>query len=77
MEGKMPTRTIQLKYPPSLLRRPIINQVILDFEVSINIMQAQITSEEGWLEIQISGEGREVARAMAWLEEIGIQVDEK
>ena len=72
----MSTRTIKLKYPHSLLRRPIINQVILDFEVSVNIIQAQISSEEGWMEIQISGEGREIARAMAWLEEIGIQVDE-
>lgn len=73
----MPTRTLRLIYPPSLLKRPIINQVILDFEVSINILQAQITLEEGWLEIQISGENREVARAMAWLEEIGIQVIEQ
>jgi ABC-type methionine transport system ATPase subunit len=73
----MPTRTLRLIYPPALLRRPIINQVILDFEVSINILQAQATPEEGWLEIQISGESREVARAMAWLEEIGIQVIEQ
>jgi ABC-type methionine transport system ATPase subunit len=77
MEDSMPTRTLRLIYPPSLLKRPIINQVILDFEVSINILQAQITLEEGWLEIQISGENREVARAMAWLEEIGIQVIEQ
>jgi ABC-type methionine transport system ATPase subunit len=76
MEGIMPTRTLRLVYPPSLLKRPIINQVILDFEVSINIIQAQVTLEEGWLEIQISGESREVARSMAWLEEIGIQVIE-
>ena len=73
----MPTRTLRLIYPPSLLRRPIINQVILDFEVSVNIIQAQVTLEEGWLEIQISGENREVARVMAWLEEIGIQVIEQ
>jgi ABC-type methionine transport system ATPase subunit len=65
-----------MNYPPSLLRRPIINQVILDFEVSINIMRAQISPEEGWLEIQISGEEKEIARSIAWLEEIGIQVDE-
>ncbi|OGO14769.1 MAG: hypothetical protein A2Z14_02850 [Chloroflexi bacterium RBG_16_48_8] len=72
----MPTRTLRLIYPPSLLRHPIINQVILDFEVSINILRAQVTAEEGWLEIQLSGESREVARTMAWLEEIGIQVIE-
>jgi ABC-type methionine transport system ATPase subunit len=72
----MPTRTVRLTYPPSLLRRPIINQVILDFEVSVNILQAQATYEEGWLEVQISGETREIARAMAWMEEIGIKVDD-
>jgi ABC-type methionine transport system ATPase subunit len=77
LEDRMPTRTLRLIYPPSLLRRPIINQVILDFEVSINILQAQVNLEEGWLEVQISGENREVARAMAWLEEIGIQVIEQ
>jgi ABC-type methionine transport system ATPase subunit len=72
----MPTRTLRMNYPPSLLRRPIINQVILDFEVSINILRAQVTPEEGWLEIQISGEGNEIAQVMAWLEDIGIQVVE-
>jgi ABC-type methionine transport system ATPase subunit len=77
LEDRMPTRILRLIYPPSLLRRPIINQVILDFEVSINILQAQVNLEEGWLEVQISGENREVARAMAWLEEIGIQVIEQ
>jgi ABC-type methionine transport system ATPase subunit len=76
LEDSMPTRTLRLIYPPTLLRRPIINQVILDFEVSINILQAQVNLEEGWLEVQISGENREIARAMAWLEEIGIQVIE-
>ena len=77
MEENMPTRTLRLIYPPILLRRPIINQVILDFEVSINILQAEITQEEGWMEVQISGESHEVARTMAWLEEIGIQVIEE
>jgi ABC-type methionine transport system ATPase subunit len=70
----MPSRTLRLDYPPSLLRRPIINQIILDFEVSVNIIQAHITLEEGWMEIQITGEESEITRVIRWLKEVGIHI---
>ena len=70
----MPTKALRLTYPPSLLRRPIINQIILDFEVSVNIIQAQITPEEGWLEIEMTGENQEIRSAAKWLRELGIRV---
>lgn len=70
----MPTRTYRLTYPPSLLRRPIINQVILEFELSVNIIQAHVTHEEGWLEIQVTGDPEEIKRAMNWLSKEGIKI---
>jgi ABC-type methionine transport system ATPase subunit len=70
----MATRTYRLIYPPSLLRRPIINQVILEFELSVNIIQAHVTQEEGWLEIQVAGEPDEIKRAMNWLTKEGISI---
>jgi ABC-type methionine transport system ATPase subunit len=75
-EGVMPTRALRLNYPPSLLRRPIINQIILDFEVSVNIIQAQISLEEGWIEIEMTGEDQEIRRSTKWLREVGIDVIE-
>ncbi len=71
----MPTRTLRLNYPPSLLRQPILNQLILRFKLTVNILQAHITLEEGWLEIEVSGEGQEIEQVIAWLEEEGIEVD--
>lgn len=70
----MATRTYRLVYPPSLLRRPIINQVILEFELSVNIIQANVTQEEGWLEIQVTGDQDEIKRAMKWLTKEGIAI---
>ena len=70
----MATRTYRLIYPPSLLRRTIINQVILEFELSVNIIQAHVTQEEGWLEIQVTGESEEIKRAMNWLTKEGISI---
>ena len=70
----MPTRTIRLNYPPSLLRQPILNQLILRFELTVNIHQAQITIEEGWIEVEVTGEGQEIEHAISWLKEEGIEV---
>ncbi|HEY43212.1 MAG TPA: FeS-binding protein [Anaerolineae bacterium] len=70
----MPTRTLRLNYPPSLLRQPILNQLILHYKITVNIRQAQITLEEGWLEIEAEGEAEEIEHAISWLEEEGIEV---
>jgi ABC-type methionine transport system ATPase subunit len=71
----MPTRTLRLNYPPSLLRQPILNQLIVRFELTVNILQAQITLEEGWLEVEMLGEDQEIEQAISWLEEEGIEVE--
>jgi ABC-type methionine transport system ATPase subunit len=70
----MPTRTLRLNYPAALLRRPILNQVIRDFQVTVNIVRAQISLEEGWLEIEMTGADDEIDRTLVWLESQGLQV---
>jgi len=70
----MPTRTLRLNYPAALLRQPILHQLIRTFDLSVNILRAQITLEEGWLEIQAEGSDAEIDRAQAWLKEQGIEV---
>jgi ABC-type methionine transport system ATPase subunit len=70
----MPTRTWRLNYPAALLRQPILHQLIRSFDLSVNILQAQITLEEGWLEVLAEGMEGELDRAQAWLKEQGIEV---
>jgi hypothetical protein len=48
--------------------------LILRFELTVNIHQAQITLEEGWLEVEVSGDEHEITDAISWLEEEGIEV---
>lgn len=71
----MSTRTLRLNYPPSLASRPVLNHLIRQFEVTVNIRQAHITLEEGWLEAEFSGPEDELDRATAWLEQEGVMVD--
>lgn len=70
----MITRNCRLVYPPSLLREPIISQLIQRFELTANILQAHISLDEGWLEIELIGEPHTIKSALMWLEESGIEV---
>jgi len=70
----MPNRTLRLNYPAALLRQPIVQQLIRTFNVSVNIVRAQISLEEGWLEIEVEGAEAELGRAEAWLGSQGIEV---
>jgi ABC-type methionine transport system ATPase subunit len=70
----MPTRTLRLNYPATLLRQPILHQLIRTFDLSVNILRAQISLDEGWLEIQAEGTDAELERAQAWLRQQGIEV---
>jgi ABC-type methionine transport system ATPase subunit len=70
----MPTRTLRLNYPPSLLRQPILHRLIKNSDLTVNILQAQISIEEGWLEVQMTGSQMDIERAEDWLRGEGIEV---
>ncbi|RPI30228.1 MAG: FeS-binding protein [Chloroflexota bacterium] len=67
--------TIHLVYPPSLVNVPVINQLIRNFNVNINILRAEITNEQGWLDIRMSGPAAVVETAIEWLKDQGIEVN--
>jgi ABC-type methionine transport system ATPase subunit len=76
-EGSMATRTLHLGYPPSLTSQPIVYRLIRTFDLEVNIRQAQIALEQGWLEIEVTGEPDEIERATEWLTRQGITVEER
>jgi ABC-type methionine transport system ATPase subunit len=72
----MVTRSLHLDYSPSLASQPIVYQVIRRFDLEVNIRQAKITLEQGWLEVDVSGDADQIDRAVAWLIEAGLTVRE-
>jgi len=40
-----------------------------------NIRQASVNAEVGIISLSLEGESEEIARAVAWLESLGVQVD--
>jgi len=70
----MSTRVLRLDFSPSRLSEPILNKLIKRHEITVDIRQAHITLEEGWLEVLTTGDEEMIERAIAWLEEEGIEV---
>ncbi len=71
----MVTRILRLNYPPTLAGRPILQDLIRNFDLKVNVQQAHITLEEGWLEAAVDGVPEEIESAIAWLQNEGVKVD--
>ena len=70
----MTEQVIRLIYPPNLLDVPVINQLIRRYDLTVNILRAQVTPQEGWVDVQLSGNSAAIEDAMAWLTSQGIEV---
>jgi ABC-type methionine transport system ATPase subunit len=65
----------RLIYPISLLSVPVINQLIRRYDLTVNILRAQIGGGERWMDVQLSGDEVVIEDAIAWLVSQGIQVE--
>jgi ABC-type methionine transport system ATPase subunit len=70
----MPDQVIRLLYPPHLLDVPIINQLIRRFNLTFNIIRAEVTPEFGWVDLQLTGSSAAIESAITWLTGQGIEV---
>jgi ABC-type methionine transport system ATPase subunit len=70
----MSEQVIRLNYPASLLHVPIINQLIRRYDLTVNLLRAQIGDDTGWLEVQLSGNPLTIEDAITWLKSQGIEV---
>ncbi len=70
----MSDQVVRLIYPPALLSVPIINQLIRRYDITVNILRAQIGGEERWIEVQLAGNAAVIEESINWLKGIGIEV---
>ncbi len=72
----MTDQVIRLVYPSSMLSVPVINQLIRKYNLTVNILRAQIGGENRWIEIQLAGNLVIIEDAISWLRSQGIEVEE-
>jgi ABC-type methionine transport system ATPase subunit len=70
----MTDQVLRLIYPESLLSVPVINQLIRRYELTVNILRAQIGGEDRWMEVQLAGNPMIIDEAIGWLKSLGIEI---
>lgn len=66
---------VKLVFPEALIREPIVAALVREHGITPNIRQASIEDEFGWMVLDLDGDPPAVDRALAWLCEIGVEVD--
>ena len=69
-------RKVHLTYPPHLVDQPLIYELIKKFDVAVNILEANVTLQEGWLLVAVRGEEQVVKEGLEWMSAQGIEVKE-
>jgi ABC-type methionine transport system ATPase subunit len=70
----MSSQSVRLVFPPNLQDEPIINRLLRQYSFTVNILRANVTAEQGWMDIQISGKTAEIESSFLWLRDQGIEV---
>ncbi len=67
---------LHLTFPETLISEPIIYQMGREFEVVTSIRRANVEEGIGWVILDLTGDAQELERALNWVREQGIGVDE-
>lgn len=66
---------LKLTFPEHLIRQPIVARLVHEFDVMPNIRRANVEEHVGWIVCELVGEDDHVERSIAWLHDLGVQVD--
>jgi hypothetical protein len=48
--------------------------LIRQYDLTVNILRAQVTPQEGWVDVQLTGSAAAIENATSWLSGRGIEV---
>jgi ABC-type methionine transport system ATPase subunit len=64
-----------LTFPRHLIDEPLMYDLGRRFEVVTNIRRANVEESVAWVIVELTGDEAEIARAIGWLAERGVEVD--
>ncbi|MGH9031195.1 MAG: NIL domain-containing protein [Acidimicrobiia bacterium] len=64
-----------VSFPEQLVDRPLIYEVIKEFDVVPNIRRANVEDHSGWIILEMIGDNSQLDASTAYLEEVGCTVN--
>ena len=71
----MAKRRFHLTFPEHLIQEPMVFNIGRRFDLVPNIRRANIEDRSAWVIIDLEGTEENIAAAVGWLAEQGVQVD--
>jgi ABC-type methionine transport system ATPase subunit len=64
-----------LSYPRTLIKEPILYQLVKKFDLIFNIRGASVSEEMGLVAVEFEGSTDQIERALTWLRSTGVTVE--
>ena len=71
----MTKRRVMLTFTPGTITEPIIYNIGQQFNIVINIHEADASEERGWIIVELEGEDKDIEGGIAWVISKGVRVD--
>lgn len=71
----MAKKRVKFSFEQHLIKEPIIWKLGKQFDVITNIRRADVTSEFGWVILELEGPEEEIERGLEWVEQQGVRID--
>jgi hypothetical protein len=68
-------RRVRLVFGPDMVTEPVIYDLGHRFQIVTNIRRADVTRDQGWVVLELTGEPEELDRGVEYLESRGVRVD--
>jgi ABC-type methionine transport system ATPase subunit len=71
----MKTQRLELTFPEKLIKKPIIYQLVKEYNVIPNVRRANVDEKCGWMVLELSGEDNELESAFQHLQDLGVEIE--
>lgn len=66
---------VHITFPEEKIKEPVIYQIGQKYHVITNIRRADVTEKTGWVDLELTGDRKEIERAVEGLKKMGVKVD--
>jgi len=71
----MASLKVHITFPEDKIKEPVIYEIGQKYKVITNIRKADVTEKTGWVDLELTGDPKEIERAVEALKKKGVKVD--
>ena len=65
----------RISFPEDKIKEPIIYQIGKEYKIVTNIRKADVNEKTGWVDLELTGDAKEIERAVQGMKKKGVKVD--